>query len=276
MNAKYSVRNCPLCGGLPTTRPWKTVTDSFAYKYQLPPRCLYNLYKCAKCGMVFVSPLPEIIERQELYRESMIDYKNKSHPKSRHYRTVSIIKKLISSGKILELGASYGMVLKMLVEAGYDASGIEPDRKAAESAQSMGIDVRQGMPEKVVAESDFGKYDLVVADNVMEHVPEVQSLAYLTARLLRPGGIMLVIVPNLYDWRRFLIPQWGYKCFWHPIEHINYFSVNTLKQLFKNSGVEPFAIRLKKKSPSWTWRLKEFLEKVNIYPLGLYIAGRKP
>jgi len=262
MNLNIPERNCPLCEAPHPPIPWRITKDTFAYKYSVDPDVQYKLYKCDKCDMVFVSPLPEIVMTENLYRQSIIDYKSKTQ--SRHNRTFSIIRKLMPSGKILEVGSSYGAVLKMLADVGYDARGIEPDQDAAEFASAQGLNVRCGFTEEVVTKDENNLYDLIVADNVMEHVHEVQRLGQLLSQLLRVGGILLVIVPNLRDFRRFLVYGWEQKWLYHPVEHINYFTVFTLKKFFINAGLNPFIPRLSKLSPSLKWRAKEILEFFDI------------
>lgn len=271
MSSVQQPRDCPLCH-TPPSRLFRFVKDSFAYKYDLARDKLYSLYRCSCCGMVFVSPMPEMTDRGNLYRESVLEYETTL--KTRHWRVLSLIKRLKPEGRLLEVGSSYGALLEILTAAGYSCEGIELDQKAVAFAKSKGLNIREGTVETTLRENDYEKYDIIVADNVLEHVAELRNLGILLGRCLSLGGVLLVICPNLNDYRRFLIPGWALKNHWHPVEHINYFTAETLRYFFRCAGLSAFAPHLKSESPSLVWRIKELLESLNVYSLGLYMAGR--
>lgn len=99
------------------------------------------------------------------------------------------------SGSLLDVGCGNGAFLKIAKSLGYQASGLEPDPKAAAYGRNEGLDVRAGrLPGSNLPQGTFDEITLL---HVLEHFHRpVEALKELWS-LLRPGGRLWVKVPNL-------------------------------------------------------------------------------
>jgi 2-polyprenyl-3-methyl-5-hydroxy-6-metoxy-1,4-benzoquinol methylase len=97
-------------------------------------------------------------------------------------------------GRALDLGAGFGDFLAELRTRGWQVTGTEVSEDAVARAGKRGIELQLGQPEelKFPAES----FDLVTMWHVLEHLPFPGHTLDECARLLRPGGVVVVAVPN--------------------------------------------------------------------------------
>jgi SAM-dependent methyltransferase len=95
--------------------------------------------------------------------------------------------------RVLDAGAGRGRLVEALGCGGFDASGIEPSRRGADSAAAAGRPVRRASIEE---HSDAG-LDAVVLWHVLEHLDDPLAALTRAAGWLRPGGVVLVGVPNI-------------------------------------------------------------------------------
>ncbi|HEY7837223.1 MAG TPA: class I SAM-dependent methyltransferase [Terriglobales bacterium] len=101
----------------------------------------------------------------------------------------------IRSGRLLDIGCSFGVLVEEARRAGFDASGLEADLGAAEFARSkFGVEVFSGRLDQAVFPP--GSFDVVVLNDVIEHILDPIPFVTEVRRLLRPGGILLLETPN--------------------------------------------------------------------------------
>jgi SAM-dependent methyltransferase len=104
--------------------------------------------------------------------------------------------------------------------------------------------VRERLGEQAVMQADFarqpaGFFDVVALINVLEHVRSPSKMLREVVRLVKPGGIALIHVPNLGG-----LPARLTGRRWHQIEplaHYYYFDSRTLQNLLRKSGFDPIA-----------------------------------
>ena len=102
---------------------------------------------------------------------------------------------------ILEIGCSGGPLMQRLRAAGYsDVTGIDISGPAIELAQARGV-LNASLMDGAALEFTAGRFDIVIASDVLEHIEnEAQALREWT-RVLKPGGQLLVFVPaHAYLW----------------------------------------------------------------------------
>lgn len=132
-----------------------------------------------------------------------------------------------AGGRVLEIGCHDGHLLSLLAAAGLAVEGVEPSPFAV-AARRRGLAVRQEFFHADVFAA--GSFDLVVLRHVLEHVPEPAAMVADAARLLRPGGLLYVEVPNsLVSLEQRIYPEFH-------VDHLSYFTPASLRFLVERSG----------------------------------------
>lgn len=134
--------------------------------------------------------------------------------------------------RLLDVGAAYGLLLKVAREEGWDASGVEiaPDC-ALEAARISGASVACGNFLDVPLQ---GPYDVIVMLDVIEHLRDPGAAVARAFELLSPGGLLVVETGDLHaPWSRLLGRRWY---FFDPPAHLFYFSERGLLELLRRHG----------------------------------------
>jgi SAM-dependent methyltransferase len=144
-----------------------------------------------------------------------------------------------SRSLVVEIASNDGYLLRHFVDSGVPVLGIEPAANVAEVAIASGIptDVRffsQTVAEELAAKGRIA--DLVVANNVLAHVPGLNDFVSGVATLLADDGVFTVEAPHLLE----LIEQVQFDTIYH--EHLCYFSLLALDPLFERHGLRIFDV----------------------------------
>jgi SAM-dependent methyltransferase len=98
-------------------------------------------------------------------------------------------------GRLLDVGCATGKFLRQMGAVGWQLAGIELDPEAAAKARTVTPDVFEGDP--VGAPLAPGRFDVVTAFHVVEHLPDPFRALRRMIEWLAPGGLMIVEVPNV-------------------------------------------------------------------------------
>ena len=149
--------------------------------------------------------------------------------------------RLVLSGDslVVELASNDGYLLQHFVRRGIPALGIDPARNVAEAARLRGVETLvdffgADLAERLVAER--GEADLVAANNVLAHVPDVNDFVAGMRILLAPDGVATIEVPHLVR----LMEGNQFDTIYH--EHYSYFSFHVLVRLFAEHGLQVFDV----------------------------------
>lgn len=107
-------------------------------------------------------------------------------------------------GDLLEIGPGHGSLAARAISAGWRYRAIEASPALAASLRGRGLDVREAWAPPIAA-PDAG-CDVVYADQVLEHMSGIDAARELVAeslRVLRPGGVLFVVVPDYLKERAF-------------------------------------------------------------------------
>lgn len=160
---------------------------------------------CEDCGLARTDPLPSPEALSAFNREHYrLLYKGAADPKPLHVlrngrRAAERLRRLRPwlrpGAHWLDAGCGAGELVFLLNRAGYRATGIEPNLAfAAYARQHLGLDVHTGLIEDL--RFPAASFDGICLFHVLEHLPDpVVSLAALS-RWLRPGGMLVIEVPN--------------------------------------------------------------------------------
>jgi SAM-dependent methyltransferase len=112
-----------------------------------------------------------------------------------------VARRVAPPATVLDVGAGYGGFVRAARAAGYGAFGVEV--QPYEVAVARRIDAAPYVRGSGLAlPYGDGSFDAVTLWNVVEHVPSSRALFAEVARVLRPGGVLLVIAPNYGSFRR--------------------------------------------------------------------------
>jgi SAM-dependent methyltransferase len=186
---------------------------------------------CSYCGLVqILNP----IDPAEFYT----NYANSSSVK-REPHLEKLIEKLESllpkNAKIIDVGCNDGKFLSRLRESGFnDLHGLEPTKNMSERAINAGFGVlnsylNSAKSREIVAET--GLFDCVTLRQVLEHIENLSDFGVALRNLLKPNGLLVIEVPDAQS--HFDLPDFA---LWE--EHINDFSLGSLKHFLRQHGLE--------------------------------------
>jgi SAM-dependent methyltransferase len=135
---------------------------------------------------------------------------------------------------VTEVASNDGYLLQHFVAAGIPVMGVEPAANVAAAAEARGVPtVVQFLSEESGAQiaSDFGRADLVVANNVFAHVPDIKDFAAGLRRLVKDDGLVTLEFPHLLR----LIERRQYDTIYH--EHYSYLSFLTASLVLLSAGL---------------------------------------
>jgi SAM-dependent methyltransferase len=136
------------------------------------------------------------------------------------------------TNRLLEVGFGAATTLEAARKANWETSGIEVSSRAIEHARQLGFDVFEGELQK--AKYPAAHFDVVVASEILEHVPDPSLLAEEIRRVLRPGGMLWATTPNVHSLLGRLLKQnWSAVC---PPEHLQLFSRAGIAKMLRSAG----------------------------------------
>ena len=156
----------------------------------------------------------------------------------------------LRGAKLLEVGCAKGWFLAAAAERGAKAKGIEPELANVEIARAAGLSVEAGFFPADLA--DKGPYDLVVFNDVFEHLPSPAAAIKDVAALLSPGGLVAINLPSSHGTLYWIASIWTalgmngpFERMWQkgfPSPHLSYFSPSNLSALVeRHSGLKSVA-----------------------------------
>jgi 2-polyprenyl-3-methyl-5-hydroxy-6-metoxy-1,4-benzoquinol methylase len=211
------------------------------------------LVRCTQCELVFVGERPDAQALEALYTQSYfanadsgkVGYTNylKDEPNIRKTfdRRLRWLERHIQPGKLLDVGCALGFFLDEAHKRGWEVSGLDVSQYAVDTTRDrFGYDVRLGS----LLKQDFtqGAFDLVTLWDVIEHVADPKAYLQVSAKLLRPGGAVVLATPDVGSIpARLTGRRWvGYKL---SEEHVYYFSRQTLTAMLDSAGFDVIDFR---------------------------------
>lgn len=110
-------------------------------------------------------------------------------------KTVSELGLSNDSVNVLDIGCGSGRISKQLQDLGYHVTGLDFSEEAVKRAQARGINAKQANLDEGIPLPD-GNFDIVWAGDIVEHVFDPIGLLKESARVLKPGGAILITIPS--------------------------------------------------------------------------------
>jgi SAM-dependent methyltransferase len=217
-------RACPACRA-DQPAPWCVRPDQL------------TVARCAACGMFYLADIPAAEQIAQFYAD---------YGAFKSYRPTRFSDRLarrlgaadaqvcqlretggLAGCDLLEVGCSHGHFLQLVRAAGARVTGLEPDLASRAFAGALGFPLLDELPAAPA-------FDIVCAFQVLEHLADPDAWVAQVARALRPGGRLLLALPNGGESDR-VGPWWiGFRV---DLEHFNYFSAATLSRLLARHGL---------------------------------------
>lgn len=227
-----------------------------------------TLRRCTDCQLVYASAYGDPAEIYvEGYLRGTTDFGLDLHdPGFQRYlahvaqRRMDIIERATGGapGAFLDVGCGTGEVLVAARDRGWTVQGADPVAESADFARNTrGLDVRgtlleeSGLPER--------HYDIATAFHVLEHMNAGGSFLRLLARWVRPGGHVVIEVPNWRSCHRRGAAQVG--SVWpglRPLEHVAHYTPATLAEVMRRSGLDPILVC----SRTYLWEGQTLIEQL--------------
>jgi SAM-dependent methyltransferase len=149
------------------------------------------------------------------------------------------------ANKLLDVGSAHGWFLET-ARGSFDVLGIEPDETIGQRAAARGLPVRQGYFPDALEEEE--RFDVIVFNDVIEHIPKIDAALAACAERLNPGGILILNLPNSKGFfyrlsKLFVRVGWRkpFERLWQkglPSPHVHYFRCENLDKLVEPHGFE--------------------------------------
>jgi 2-polyprenyl-3-methyl-5-hydroxy-6-metoxy-1,4-benzoquinol methylase len=272
---------CPYCDSSERTLAHRDVQDwSF---YCAPGKWTY--WNCTRCSSLYLSPRPtpaaldraygtyythRVAHEASLWEAATDRLRNEcwSHwleadlrprvglPRALGWLLAPLKSRLIEpfeiaelvklpKGRLLDVGCGSGHLLSMAQHLGWQAVGLDIDPMAARAARARGLEVLVGSYDRL---ADFrNEVDCIICSHVLEHVHDPRDLLCKVATALKPGGALLLSLPNATsvvrhyfgdDWRGLEAPR-----------HLTIPSMSQLKAILRDMG---FSVRQRHRPRLWT------------------------
>ncbi len=222
-------RSCPLCDH----------DDRIVLSRKMQFRLDCTTVICRGCGFCFVSPPPTQEAYRRFYRDAYSFFYQKIHRAGRgpvrennrdraRFETIERFQQ-IEGADLLEIGPGHGRFLELASCRGANCYAVEPSQEFRKYLASKGIPIMGRFIEELRVDQ---KFDLVCLFQVLEHMEDPTETTLSLARLLKPGGLLVLDVPNIWK------PFRSLDRYFLRYVHLSYFSPNSLSRLLLAQGFE--------------------------------------
>jgi SAM-dependent methyltransferase len=179
-----------------------------------------DFFRCRQCGLEWIHPLPDMEKMRELY----------SSPK---YYNTDNISQYGYSEYVRNKHLYVNLFNRRLDELLLYTNGVDISEYATNIARAYYcLDVFTG--ELADAAYHDGQFDVVVMDDLIEHVADPTALVRESRRILKPGGLLTLNTPNRAGlWHLFMGRRWFH---YRQVEHTFFFSPAVMTDLLERNG----------------------------------------
>ena len=201
------------------------------------PRHNLEVMLCGDCGL---AQLRDEIDPAELFSDYVYFSSNsETMLKSAADLVEHLVPSLSENAFVIEIASNDGYLLKNYIKHNINALGIDPAQNIAKVANENGIPTLCDFFGESLALNlalEGKQADIIHANNVMAHVPDINGFIKGVKHLLKPNGRAIIEVPYFLD----LFEKLEFDTIYH--EHVYYFSVKPLQIAFARHGLELFNI----------------------------------
>jgi 2-polyprenyl-3-methyl-5-hydroxy-6-metoxy-1,4-benzoquinol methylase len=237
VNTVEAVQTCPVCCGQETSI-WQEIFDD---RYGHPGE--FELVRCDDCSHLMTQPSLAEDDLADLYGtyypRKNITSEQVSAAAAKVRRVFSGLRRWLMGvdnqgqynarpgEKMLDIGCGSGLSLLEAQALGVDAWGVEADPNSQRFADQLGLRIHQGnLQDNPFSDTSF---DLIVLNQVIEHIPEPDKALQLIQQRLAPNGRVVLVFPNVNSlWCRLSGLSW---INWHVPYHLHHFMLETFTRM---------------------------------------------
>lgn len=192
------------------------------------------IYVCPACHWGITHPLPSEEELAWRYERMQEDsYLDEATTRSVSFqRELDTLLSLLTEPPtvLLDVGCSYGLLLRIAENRGLHPVGLEPSSDAVATCRKTGLEVRQGGLELLEPGETF---DIVFMWDVLEHLRDPAQAIERIRKHMRPGGVVSIVVPD----RQSLVARLLGERWWSILDlHLHYPTRKSFHSLLEQKG----------------------------------------
>jgi SAM-dependent methyltransferase len=213
-----------------------------------------DFLRCRRCGLEWVHPLPDMDKMREIYSspryyntDNISQYGYSEYVRNKHL-TVNLFNRRLDeillfteghTGRLLDAGCATGVLLELARLRGWHVQGVDVSAYATQIARDYyTLDVFTGELAEAAYPQD--SFDVVVMDDLIEHVADPSAVVREGHRILKSGGLLTLNTPNRAGiWHRLMGRRWFH---YKQMEHTYFFSPAVMRDLLSRHGFEVLAI----------------------------------
>jgi SAM-dependent methyltransferase len=208
----------------------------------------FSVISCTSCGLAFTEPRLAPEDFATYYPETYSAYEPNARPKASLGERVGALNRELlvrfgpyrtvwrrKPGRLLDVGCGTGDLAAVFGRHGWHACGIEPSKQAAQHARGAGVEVVIGTLADAPWEE--GSFDAIIFNHSLEHIDDPVEALARAGRLLRPGGVLTIAVPNFGSWHRR-----AFGSAWFQLDlprHLQHFDRDSLAGVVRRAGLRP-------------------------------------
>jgi len=215
-----------------------------------------KLMTCSECWLVQTL---DFVDREECFSSDYAYFSSTSTSWVEHARQyvekVTARFRLGPQSLVVEIAANDGYLLQHVVAKGIPCYGVEPTASTAEAARQKDIPIEQeffGLSTALQLRDAHGPASLIVANNVLAHVPDINDFVAGFATLIADDGVVTFEFPHVLE----LIRNAYFDTIYH--EHFSYLSLGTVKRILEAQGLSVFDVE---KLPTHGKSLRVYAQK---------------
>lgn len=223
-------------GRMPPSNAYLACEEDFEKEVSFPLHVLV----CEKCWLVQTE---DFTRADELFTDDYAYLSSTSSTWVAHAeQCVAFLiesRNLNKNNFVVELAANDGYLLQHFVQRGIPCLGIEPTSVAAEIARTKGIEIQEcffGLEQAQRLSREYSKADVIIANNVLAHVPDINDFVRGIAAMLSKSGVVSLEFPHLLN----LIKYKQFDTIYH--EHFSYLSLTAVSNILESCGLEVFHV----------------------------------
>lgn len=260
--------NCPLC----ESYKQQLFTNLKDLEYDCGNT--FNFSKCTKCSFVWLNPTPSQESLNSFYPSNYHGFNTQSN------FVIKNLYKLVNYFRIKKYSAFLKNPNSSLLDVGCaDANYFDALRKILPNVHCTGIENNQDIVRKALERGrnvKFGtivdldqalKYDLIIMNNLIEHVRDPVQELIKARSLLKAGGVIFIETPNTDSWDFKLFKKyWGGL---HTPRHTFLFNPRSTNALCKLTKLKVEKILFPINTDHWSLSVQNFLQSINSFNLSL-------